>query len=211
MSALRSKIRMFLHPRRLLSAVTLVMYVVTSVGIPLNLTGASPQSCRCRQELHSSNQCCCHKRTGTAALQSVRICCRSNRNSGNNLTIDTDSLCCSSKNELSVEQIEQLSVTELDLDVDSKPASRSCCSKKRAARNETQREELALHACSCGGDIVFGLLLNPEPRNLQVTSKLTMSRVDVASTPGDADRPAEPYLLLETPPPKDRQERLLLS
>lgn len=131
------------HRRIFCSAGCCLLYLVSTVGVPLNLLGGHPSmGCQCSSELKSSGKCCCRAAGGTGVARSccamaVKSCCPAAKQGEGAVKS-----CCSGRS----------SETAAD------------ASDGMGRRTRSNDELPAFSACSCGQGPIWGVMANSDPR-----------------------------------------------
>lgn len=189
LSRLINPLRQLLNRHHLTCLVTLLAFVASTVGVPVQLLGLPSAGCRCGEALQASGQCCCSKASRSGSLRSC--CTAAAPKASPRSCCATQSNCCS-KGPSQPRQTCGLS------------AKACCCASSRSTNPDVPASEtLAFTACGCGGGPAdSGLLTNAEPRILTNATIVSAYQADVRCSPQSDLLPPCHSFPPETPPPE---------
>ncbi|QDT27997.1 hypothetical protein Enr10x_33350 [Gimesia panareensis] len=174
--------------------VTLLAFVASSVGIPLQPFGQPASGCRCGEGLKAAGQCCCAKARQKGLPTS---CCQ--RLPRKRITKS----CCTGKVVSSSSELsQQKSCCQRSV--------KSCCGHK-SQPTSSESKVLSISACGCDRASDSGILVNAQPR---ISSAVVMAPSEYAGTkwcPLSDPLPTSRSILPETPPPEVRPLHFLLA
>lgn len=185
--------------RRLCSVVTLLAYVVTTHGLPINQCAGDPSPhCCCGEDLKTTSQCCCRKANRSGPPKS---CCTAS------LQKKTPSKPCSEKKATCCSKAHSRSKSCCQR------SEKSCCQSKSSSGCPTSPESEGqfVSACRCGGPANSGVLLDAEPRILPDSVAIWFAHDGIRLFPLSDLFPPSRSIPPETPPPKVRPDRLSLN
>lgn len=189
LSRLINPLRHLLDRHHLTCFVTLLVFVASTVGIPVQLLGLPSAGCRCGEALQASGQCCCSKARRTGSPVS---CCTTTAPQASTPSCCAKKTSCCEKSPSQPSQSCGLS-------------AKACgCVKSRSTSTDSSNSEtLAFTACGCGGGPAdAGLLTNTEPRILTNVAVVSAYQADIRWSPRSELLPPCHSFPPETPPPE---------